>query len=457
MKDLILSRAPIWLQNAAISVFNRRQWWQRQGGDYRAWQDLCVRATSWSEEQWAEHQAGLLDAFLKHAVANSPHYSGIDPGQGLQAFPILEKDTLVTDLDRIKTIKDSEGVVSYTGGTTGASMKVIYTVSDVQKRFAMLDWFRGLSGWKLGRRTAWFSGKRVVRDKDLTNGICYRDDWLTKTRFFSTFHVNEKNFDTYWRSLIDFNPEFIVGFPSSLSEILTMAREKGLEYPHRVKAVFPTAETVLPYHRSLFHEMLGAETKDQYASSEGAPFIVECPCDRLHILPYSGIFEVVDAAGQPAREGELLVTAFHTHGTPIIRYRVGDRIVLAPESDQCACGWTFPIVDRIDGREADFVWSPQHGRINLGNLSNSTKGVAGIVKFRVLQKVPDAITVEVQCTSEFDDDAAKKFESELRQRTGDAMTIDLVRKDTLARAASGKFRIVENSLTPEQMRLGATP
>ena len=36
------------------------------------------------------------------------------------------------------------------------------------------------------------------------------------------------------------------------------------------------------------------------------------------------MFEVVDENMQPATEGEILVTSFITHGTPLIRYRIGD-------------------------------------------------------------------------------------------------------------------------------------
>lgn len=453
IKDLILNNAPIWIQNAAISVFNRRQWWMRQSGEYQSWLSLCHEATQWDSEHCVSNQAELLDAFLRYAVTYSSHYADCDPDAGLQSFPVLEKQTLINNLDCVATIRHQDGIVSYTGGTTGASMKVIYTLRDTQKRFATLDWFRSLSGWSLGKRTAWFSGKPIVRDKDLNVGICYRDDWLTNTRFFSTFHINEKNFTAYWQALVKFDPQYIVGFPSSIVEILAIARNRGLTYPHKITAIFPTAETVLPFHRELFKEVFGARTWNQYASSEGAPFIVECPSGGLHILPHTGVFEVVDQNGQPAREGELLVTAFQTHGTPLIRYRIGDRVKLAPDGESCRCGWKFPRVERIEGRTTDFVWSPERGRINLGNLSNTTKGVPGLVAFRVLQHEPDAITVEVQASDAFDDIAVKNFEMELRKRTGDRMTITIVRRDHLNRSASGKFRIVVNTLTSEQMEI----
>lgn len=451
MKELVLAHAPLWLQNAGISVYNWRQWQSRQTGEYQPWFDFCQDAWTWDEERWQSLQQSLLEEFLQFAVEQSSHYARFNAKDGLSGFAMLQKHELIESLEQVATISESEGLASYTGGTTGASMKVLYTLPDVQKRFATLDWFRSLSGWSLGKRTAWFSGKNIVRDKDIANGNCHRDDWLTKTRFFSTFHINEKNFDLYWNSLIDFAPEFIVGFPSSLSEILSIARAKGLSFPHKVTTVFPTAETVLPFHRDLFAEMLGATTRNQYASSEGAPFIIECNSGGLHILPQTGIFEVLDDDGNPAREGEIAVTAFQTHGTPLIRYRVGDRISLADEGTSCACGSQFPIVERIEGRNADFVWSPEYGRINLGNLSNCTKGVAGIITFRVIQNEPNAIRVEVNGTQAFDNEAAKKLEGELRQRVGQKMSIELARSDNSMRKASGKFRIVENNLSPEQM------
>lgn len=451
MKELILSATPVWFQNTAISSFNRYQWWIRQRGQYDPWFVRCSRAFRSPKNVWLDDQKDQLNSFLKYAIENSEHYAHCDLSKGLDGFPILEKKHLIESLDTIKTINARSGIVSHTGGTTGASMKVIYTVSDVQKRFATLDWFRSQSGWCLGKRTAWFSGKNIVREADVRNGICFRDDWLTKTRFFSTFHANEENFDIYWKALIDFDPEYIVGFPSTIGDILSIARDRKLDYPHKVSTVFPTAETVLDSHRSLFKDVLGAETKNQYASSEGSPFIVECNAGSLHILPFTGIFEVIDEHGNPAREGEVLVTAFQTHGTPLIRYRVGDRISLASEETCCACGSSFPIVERIDGRNADFVWSPEYGRINLGNLSNSTKGVPGIIAFRALQSEPNEVTVEVHGTSSFDKAAEHKFEKELRKRTGERMAIALVRVHDLERKSSGKFRIVENTLKPEEM------
>src|SRR5690606_38742312 len=154
--------------------------------------------------------------FLSSACRQSAYYRMIGAST-LSEFPILEKSTLLDKLDAISTIKETDAEVSLTGGTTGASMKVFYTQDDIQERHAMLDHFRSKFGYELGKRTAWFSGKDLTRPKDLARGICYRDDWINHIRFFSTFHITDRYFDTYWRSLTDFAPEYLVGFPDRKS------------------------------------------------------------------------------------------------------------------------------------------------------------------------------------------------------------------------------------------------
>src|SRR3546814_15711127 len=112
---------------------------------------------------------------------------------------------------------------------------------------------------------------------------------------------------------------------------------------------------------------------------------------------------------QPAREGEILVTSFTTRGTPLIRYRIGDRISLAPDDYRCPCGSCFPVVKHIDGRTADFIWSPENGKVNLGNISNSTKDAEGIICFQVVQDAPNAVNVAVMANPSFTQQQRENF------------------------------------------------
>lgn len=444
-KERLFKLTPFVIQNSAISLFNTYQYKVRHGGVYKYYRKYYAQADSLNKEHLDNEVETKKTNFFKYVKNNSKwyhHYNFDD----FYSLPFLEKDDLINRLDKIKTITEKEGLVNLTGGTTGASMKVVYTKADIQERYAILDHFRSQHGYDLGKKTAWFSGKNLISEADINKGICSHYDFINKIRFYSTFHINTSNFDVYWKSLNQFSPEFIVGFPSSVYEICQIADSRGLRLQKKVKVFFPTAETVLPKHREVISRVLGCKLVDQYASSEGAPFILECSSGNLHIHPLTGVFEVVNENMQPSQEGEILVTSFTTHGTPLIRYRIGDSIKLAPEKLECSCGSLFPLVEKIEGRSTDYLLSPTNGKVNLGNISNSTKGIKGIIKFQLIQNTLNNIELLVVNNSYFTATEQSKLLSALKERLGSEVSINLSLVNNIPNEKSGKFRIVKNNL-----------
>ena len=445
LKESLIRISPHFIQNLAVTLFNVYQYKVRHGGSYSDFREYYQRADSFSERELELEVSKKKNEFFAYVVNHSEWYKDAKL-EDLKQVKVLKKEDVINNLNKIKTIAEPDGIVSLTGGTTGASMKVIYTKKDIQERFAILDHFRAQHGYELGKKTAWFSGKNLVTQKDIENSICSHYDFINKIRFYSTFLINEKNFDVYWKSLNEFQPEFLVGFPSSVFEICQIAKAKGLKYTGKAKVFFPTAETVLAEHRKIITEVLGCKLVDQYASSEGAPFILECSAGNLHIHPLTGIFEVVDEDLNPTLSGQMLVTSFTTHGTPLIRYRIGDSITLENPSKQCSCGSIFPLVERIEGRTNDYILSPTHGKVNLGNLSNSTKDTKGIVCFQLIQKKIDHIQVYIVVNKEFNSVQESYFISALRERIGNTIQLDINYVDRIEKEKSGKFRIVKNLL-----------
>lgn len=443
LKESLIRLSPYLVQNTAVTLFNVYQYKIRHGGHYTYFREFYRKVDYLNEQDLNNEILKKKEDFFTYVLSKSKWYKCQD-FKGLEQVRPLEKTDVINNLDKIKTISESEGIVSLTGGTTGASMKVIYTKKDMQERFAILDHFRAQHGYELGKKTAWFSGKNLITQKDIDKGICSHYDFVNKIRFYSTFLINEKNFDVYWKSLNEFQPEFLVGFPSSVFEICQIARDRGLKYKGKVKVFFPTAETVLPEHREVISEILGCKLVDQYASSEGAPFILECSKGHLHIHPLTGIFEVVDEDLNPAQSGQMLVTSFTTHGTPLIRYRIGDSITLADNSKKCNCGSIFPLVERIEGRTNDYILSPTHGKVNLGNISNSTKDTKGIVCFQLIQDKIDHLEVKIIVSKSFDKKQELNFISSLRERIGNEIELDIRYVEAIEKEKSGKFRIVKN-------------
>ena len=120
---------------------------------------------------------------------------------------------------------------------------------------------------------------------------------------------------------------------------------------------------------------------------------------------------------------ELIVTSFSTRGTPLIRYRTGDFVTLSRDF-LAHVDLIFPSLNRY--RDVlQILLFHQTLFCNLGNLSNCTKGVEGIVKFQVIQTSIDFITVLLVVSDYFNDFNRNKFVSSLKERLGSSIKIHL--------------------------------
>lgn len=448
--NLIRDFAPNIIHQSLLSIYNTYLYSKRHGGKYRQYLSYHKGWLKCKDSKLIdEEQSRRLNVFISFIKSNSKYYNSLIEDESefsssnLDKLPILNKSTLLESLFEISTIKESESIISYTGGTTGASMKVLYSYENMQERFAILDAFRNQFGYKLGEKTIWLSGKELLSKRDIKNNRFYKDDFINKIRFLSTFHINRSTFEHYWKALNSYKPKFIVGFPSSLYEICKYAEIANLKYDFPL-VFFPTAETLTQEHRNTIQNVLNCEIYDQYASSEGAPFITECKDHCLHINPLSGIFEVIDENFKPSKSGEVLVTSFTTTGTPLVRYRIGDSITLS--DDNCTCGSVFPVVKTIEGRQADYVFSAETGRISSVNLSNSTKYINGIIMFQAIQNIENEINIKVVPTKLFTVIEKQKFLSALRERLGHKISIDLMEVNEILKSPSGKFKVIINNL-----------
>lgn len=453
MKEKIYFMLPDFLQNALITLFNVLAYRQRYGKEY--WHFRKV----FSDNKWLplpeleKIQRDKFSEFVQDAIRLSAFYrelyQGVDDAgniDNIATLPIVTKEMLRKEIHRVHTISKADGIVSKTGGTTGKSLEVLFTVSDMQERFAMLDHFRGNFGYELGKKTAWFSGKNLLDRTDICKSRFWKTDWKHQVRYYSTFHIKDEYLSHYLENLKEFKPKFMVGFPSSMISLAHYGVKHHIVFPDgMIKAIFPTAETITDEIRQTLEDYFRAPVYNQYASSEGAPFIIECAQRNLHLELQSGVFEVVDDFGRPARSGKMLVTSFTTHGTPLIRYDIGDAITLS--SQQCSCGNHNPVVAEISGRIDDFVYSPENGKINLGNVSNTLKDTKGIVSFQVIQDSLDAIEIlVVKDDTVYDDSIEKVFLKNWRHRVGDKMAVRLRYVPEIPVEKSGKFRMVKNNI-----------
>src|SRR5690625_2508323 len=317
-----------------------------------------------------------------------------------------------------------------------------------QELFAFLDDFRSRFGYELGKKTAWFSGKSLLTQRDIKKNRFWKTDFIHNVRYYSTFHIKEDYLKYYVEDMMKFQPEYLVGFPSTMLDIAQHGLMNNYNFPAGVvKAIFPTAETVTKEMRITIETFFKAKIYDQYASSEGAPFIFECINGNLHLELQSGVFEVLDDNDKPTQSGRLVVTSFTNEGTPLLRYDIGDSITLEDDSKTCTCGNNNPLVKEILGRIDDYIYSPEVGKINLGNISNTLKDTHGIIRFQAIQNDLNRIDLKVIIDKQtFTENSEIRFKKNWRDRIGKDMTLNIEYVEDIPVELSGKTRIVKNNI-----------
>lgn len=452
ISEYIYMKSPHFIQNVFISLFDIQNNIKRRSGKYRYWKNYYKKMRSKSKIELKKIQDSKLVNFLNYSVKNSEfykkYYQGIDLTEikgvnDLSKLPILEKEKLRENIQDIMTIK--KGIFASTGGTEGKALKVIFTYNDFQKKIALTDIFREGVGYKLGKRIAWFSGRNILNKRDEYKKRFWKTDYFYNIRYYSTFHLSENNLPFYIANLNKFKPSFISGFPSAIFEIAIFSIRKDYKFTFKPTAIFTTSESLLPIYRKIIEKAFFSKVYDQYSSAEGAPFITECKEGNMHYNLLSGVIEVIDENMKRSKYGEMLVTSFFTSGTPLIRYKIGDRIKLS-EKD-CSCGLKYPVVDFIEGRETDFIFSKERGKIFNAQIGDCVKGnFKGIKQFQVVQDKVDEIKVKFAVDNNFDSNQEIQILKKFRERLGDKIKIKFIYVNYIKKEASGKYKIIINQI-----------
>jgi len=141
----------------------------------------------------------------------------------------------------------------------------------------------------------------------------------------------------------------LVCTPSYALHLVEIARDRRIDLaklPLRVTVHAGEPGAGIAAVRARIEKGWGARAFDHAGMTEMGAYGYECAEQAgLHVNETEFIAEVIDPATErPAREGELVLTNLGRVGSPLVRYRTGDRVRLA--DGPCPCGRTFV---RLDG------------------------------------------------------------------------------------------------------------
>jgi phenylacetate-CoA ligase len=397
-------------------------------------------------------QLVALRRVLRHAADTVPYYRELFPRVGFQpedvrsladlhALPLLSKGTIrerCADL-RSESFRNQPLTRKTTSGSTGVPLAVHLDAGGLSwKRACTLrsdEW----SGWRRGGRVAKVWGNPDYRQHGIKG-------WLRNQLYERAIHLDTLSMtpDSMRRFVATFNrtrPELVFGHAHSVYLLADFIDRHGLK-PHRPAGIITTAMVLHDWQRRRIETTFGCPVTNRYGCEEVS--LIACECERhqgLHVNADSVLIEIIRdgkpaAAGTP---GSIVVTDLSNFAMPLIRYMIGDVAVLADRT--CACSRAFPMLESIEGREADYVVTAD-GRLisGISLTENFAVLVPGVAQIQIIQEQLRKFVFRIVRGNDWSPASERKLADLVVERFGKNVRYQLEFVELIPQEPSGKYR-----------------
>ena len=276
-----------------------------------------------------------------------------------------------------------------------AAALAVYDALEATRRAPPRPWARWLDPLYLGERFA-FVGATGGHFASHVSVMRLRRAYPWATQRWRSLSILQPLPDLV-RELNALQPTILATYPTAAALLADEARAGRLKV--RLHEVWTGGETLGGGVRSFVEQQFGCALRNSYGASEFLPIAWECAAGHLHVNADWVMLEAVDAQRRPVPAGTLshttLLTNLANHVQPIIRFDIGDRIVLHDGAgERCACGSALPVV-QVQGRRDDTLLVRGRGghAVPLLPLALTTvlEEQAGTFDFQLQQTAPDAL------------------------------------------------------------------
>lgn len=457
-KSNLYKKSPVWVQNALVTLQGLKFEKQRVNKQHALQHyNFLLESQFWSKDQLIAYQNSMLTALLKESFSNVPYYAEMCRVLGcsyqdfksledLSRLPVLKKGSVrgneqlfINKKYRIQDLRQSS-----TSGSTGTPMKLFGIRDNFSKRWAFelrLRKWAELADVYHPRR-AQFTGRDILPDKNRGNSY-WRYNYAANALLLSTSDIRIETAKAYAEAMLTWKPEFIDGYPSSISVLARLCLENNIELPV-VKAIRVSAETLFEEDRIIIEKAFKGTVFNQYGSSESSCFCSDNQDGQMLVHPEYGMFEVLqqgkDLSAEAGKEGRVITTSFMNPVMPLIRYELGDLVVKSNEQSGTSNGRHFEVLNRVSGRIDDILFIKGIGY--LGRLDPIFKNIEGIVEAQIILESEEKLKIVLVPAPGYKESTTKLLEQNLRKKVGTEIGIEFEKKSHIPRGANGKFKAV---------------
>jgi phenylacetate-CoA ligase len=404
----------------------------------------------WNAEQLNRWQDDRLRGLFLECARNVPYYvdlfrrEGLDPNVMhprvlLSRIPFLGKPEVRDDPEKFLNRSARQWLLrkAHTSGTTGTPLVCYRDLFSINYEHAMIWRQWRWCGFDFGDRRATLRGDLVVPTTQREPPF-WKFNPAEKQLVMSSYHLGPATSESYLDALAAFRPKAIEGYPSAVALVARAFEDSG-RAPFPLRGVFTSSETLLEHQRECIERVFQCRVMDLYGNTERTAAIGTCEHGAYHVFSDYGI---VEFAGLPSGEKEIVGTSLFNRVFPLLRYRSGD--VAVPGGEACPCGRVFPTVASIEGRVESYVWTPEGNAV--GRLDHIFKGTSNIIESQIVQGSPGAVVIRIVPAPGFSAQDESLVLRNARERLGPTMALSVERVGKIERTPQGKFLAVVSKL-----------
>ena len=442
------------MQNLLVSAYGYTWKQRRLGGIFTEEYAKAKQRENFTAAQWQTYQQQQLQKILLHAFEHVPYYEETFLSNGLNAetlkkisienineVPVLSKEALrkYGTSSLLADVREKGGSFFASSGSTGTPTQILFSHAMHQRWFALFELrVRNWAGVSSDIARGMIGGRRIIPAAN-SNPPFYRYNFFEKQVYFSAYHINAKNAADYVSGMRKHKVTYMTGYAMSNFILARFLKEQNIEAP-QLKAVVTSSEKLTDEMRQTFKEVYGCKTFDGWSGLEACGLITECEHGSLHISPDAGLIEVLDNNLQPVPTGipgTVYCTGFLNYDQPLIRYNIGDQIILSEK--QCNCGRAMPVVKEILGRTEDVVIG-KDGR-EMVRFHSVFNGLKSVKQAQVIQNNIDEIIIKIVTEDGLNLTEAALIKSRIESQLG-SIQIHIEEVNEIPLTGNGKFKAV---------------
>jgi phenylacetate-CoA ligase len=369
----------------------------------------------------------------------------------LTALPIVTKEMIRANLRGMlaRNIPSTKLVPGKTSGSTGKPLDFFIDVESTQKQraFALLtnEW----AGYEIGGKIFVLFGQSPFDSGKLTMRGYLRSKLLERMVKLSTLALDEESMSHFLFCMNKYDKPFLIGYAHALFLLAEFAEKTGLWKGH-LSGISSGGMVLHKWQRKRIEEVFGCKVLDRYGCEELGTIACECERqDGLHVNSFAKYVEIVDDDERVAlhqQVGNIIVTELTNYGMPFIRYRIEDRGTSL--EGRCECGRSLPLLERIDGRESDFVLRPDGKKVSGISLTdNFGANIPGAEQVQIVQDQLDHIIVRLVRGRAFDSESISAVQGLVSRFFGNDMRFSCEYLKEIPLESNGKARFVISEIS----------